>query len=126
MTPKTETPRTGTHGLIFNEPLLWEKGATGRTGYSLPTEDVPEAPLPQGAAEKALDFPELSEVDVVRHYIRLSQWNFSVDSGMYPLGSCTMKYNPKTNERQASLPGFAAAHPLLPETLSQGALENDL
>jgi glycine dehydrogenase subunit 2 len=59
----------------------------------------------------------------VRHYIRLSQWNFSVDSGMYPLGSCTMKYNPKTNERQSALPGFALAHPLLPEPLSQGVLK---
>ncbi len=102
---------------------MWEKGAAGRTGFSLPTEDVPEAPLPEGAAENTLDFPELSEVDVVRHYTRLSQWNFGVDSGMYPLGSCTMKYNPKTNERQASLPGFATAHPMLPETLSQGALK---
>jgi glycine dehydrogenase subunit 2 len=59
-------------------------------------------------------------VEVVRHYIRLSQWNFGVDTGMYPLGSCTMKYNPKTNERQASLPGFAGAHPLLPPPSARG------
>lgn len=123
MTVRNGKPKTGTHGLIFNEPLLWEKGAAGRTGYSLPTSDVPEAPLPEGASDKTLDFPEVSEVDVVRHYTRLSHWNFSVDSGMYPLGSCTMKYNPKTNERQASLPGFANAHPLLPEALSQGPLK---
>ncbi len=70
----------------------------------------------------AAGFSDLSEVDVVRHYTRLSQWNFGVDSGMYPLGSCTMKYNPKINEKQASRPGFAAAHPLLPPELSQGAL----
>ncbi len=69
------------------------------------------------------DFPDLSEAEVVRHYTRLSQWNFSVDAGFYPLGSCTMKYNPKTNERQASRPGFAGAHPLLPAALCQGALE---
>jgi glycine dehydrogenase subunit 2 len=69
------------------------------------------------------DFPDLSETEVVRHFTRLSQWNFGVDTGMYPLGSCTMKYNPKTNERQAALPGFGGAHPLLPETLSQGALQ---
>ena len=69
------------------------------------------------------NFPDLSEVDIVRHYTRLSQWNFAVDSGMYPLGSCTMKYNPKTNERQAAQPGFAAAHPMLPPDLSQGILK---
>jgi glycine dehydrogenase subunit 2 len=69
------------------------------------------------------DFPDLSELDVVRHFTRLSQWNFGVDSGMYPLGSCTMKYNPKINERQAALPGFAGAHPLLPAQLSQGVLK---
>ena len=68
------------------------------------------------------DFPDLSEPEIVRHYTRLSQWNLSVDSSMYPLGSCTMKYNPKTNERQASLPGIANAHPLLPVQLSQGLL----
>ncbi len=70
----------------------------------------------------SLDLPDLSEVDVVRHYTRLSQWNFGVDAGMYPLGSCTMKYNPKLNDRLAGLPGFAEAHPLLPAPLSQGAL----
>jgi glycine dehydrogenase subunit 2 len=63
------------------------------------------------------------ELDVVRHFTHLSQWNYGVDSGMYPLGSCTMKYNPKTNERQAAIPGFAGAHPLLPENLSQGVLQ---
>ncbi len=68
-------------------------------------------------------FPELSEVDLVRHYTRLSSWNFCVDTGMYPLGSCTMKYNPKINEKLARLPGFSAAHPLLPASLCQGALE---
>ncbi|GAB6904649.1 aminomethyl-transferring glycine dehydrogenase subunit GcvPB [Desulfosarcina cetonica] len=120
--------KMGTTGLIFNEPLLWEKGSPGRMGVSLPRRDVDEAPLDPALVGDGPDFPDLSELDVVRHFTKLSQWNFGVDSGMYPLGSCTMKYNPKTNERQASLPGFAGAHPLLPEGLSQGllALMHDL
>ncbi len=113
----------GTTGLIFNEPLLWEKGATGRNGFSLPRRDVPASELDDELKGSGPDFPDLSELDVVRHFTRLSQWNFGVDSGMYPLGSCTMKYNPKINERQAALPGFASAHPLLPVQLSQGALK---
>jgi glycine dehydrogenase subunit 2 len=113
----------GTNGLIFNEPLLWEKGVAGRTGFSMPRRDVDPAPVDENLAGDGPDFPDLSEVDLVRHYVRLSQWNFSVDNGMYPLGSCTMKYNPKTNERQASLPGIAGAHPLLPESLCQGTLQ---
>ncbi len=112
----------GSTGLIFNEPLLWEKGKKGRSGMSLPKRDVNPAPLDEDLIAEPPDFPDLSEVDVVRHYTRLSQWNFGVDSGMYPLGSCTMKYNPKTNDRQANLPGFAGAHPLLSPSLSQGAL----
>ena len=116
------TELMGTTGLILNEPLLWEKGKEGRSGFSLPRQDVEPSPLDPELVGEGPDFPDLSEVDVVRHYTRLSQWNFGVDTGMYPLGSCTMKYNPKTNERQASLPGFSGAHPLLPDTLSQGAL----
>jgi glycine dehydrogenase subunit 2 len=113
----------GDSGLIFNEPLLWEKGKKGRVGISLPRPDVPEAaPLGDQWAGPAPDFPDLGEVDVVRHYTRLSQWNFGVDSGMYPLGSCTMKYNPKINERMAALPGLADVHPLLPEEYVQGPL----
>jgi glycine dehydrogenase subunit 2 len=114
---------TGTTGHIFNEPLLWEKGSTGRIGFSLPRRDVDAVPVAKELAGNGPDFPDLSELDVIRHFTRLSQWNFGVDSGMYPLGSCTMKYNPKTNERQASLTGFAGAHPLLPASLSQGALQ---
>jgi len=114
---------TGTTGHIFNEPLLWEKGSSGRTGFSLPRRDVDPVAVDKQVAGNGPDFPDLSELDVVRHFTRLSQWNFGVDSGMYPLGSCTMKYNPKTNERQAALPGFAGAHPLLPAPLSQGALK---
>ncbi|MGD9368179.1 MAG: aminomethyl-transferring glycine dehydrogenase subunit GcvPB [Desulfobacteraceae bacterium] len=113
----------GTSGLIFNEPLLWEKGASGRTGFSMPRRDVAAADLDDALVGGGPDLPDLSELAVVRHFTRLSQWNFGVDSGIYPLGSCTMKYNPKTNERQAALPGFAGAHPLLPISLSQGILK---
>jgi glycine dehydrogenase subunit 2 len=113
----------GATGLILNEPLLWEKGKKGRCGFSLPRQDVESFPLDNELTGQGPDFPDLSEVDVVRHYTRLSQWNFGVDTGMYPLGSCTMKYNPKTNERQAGLSGFAGAHPLLPKGLSQGTLK---
>jgi len=113
----------GTTGLILNEPLLWEKGSRGRNGFSLPRRDVEPCSIEKDLEGEGPDFPDLSEVDIVRHYTRLSTWNFGVDTGMYPLGSCTMKYNPKTNERQACLPGFAAAHPLLPSSLSQGLLK---
>jgi len=112
----------GDSGLVFNEPLLWERGKRGRSGMSLPRRDVDSSPLDKGLMGEGPDFPGLSEIDVVRHYTRLSQWNFGVDSGMYPLGSCTMKYNPKINEKMAGLAGFAGAHPLLPSELSQGAL----
>ena len=113
----------GTTGLIFNEPLLWEQGAKGRTGFSMPQRDIDRYPVDDSVKGDGPDFPDLSEFDVVRHFTRLSQWNFGVDSGMYPLGSCTMKYNPKINERQATLHGLAGAHPLLPEALCQGALK---
>jgi len=109
-------------GLSLNEPLLWEKGSPGRRAFSIPENDVGCSVLPDEMIGSGPDFPDLSELEVVRHYTRLSQWNFGIDSGMYPLGSCTMKYNPKTNERQAALPGFSKAHPLLPKELSQGAL----
>ena len=112
----------GASGLILNEPLLWERGARGRTGLSIPASDVPAADIDPALVGAEVDFPDLSEVDVVRHYTRLSQWNYSVDSGLYPLGSCTMKYNPRTNERQAATPALAAAHPMLSDELGQGAL----
>jgi glycine dehydrogenase subunit 2 len=112
----------GTTGLILNEPLLWEKGRPGRRGFSLPSRDVEVSPIQESLTSDGPEFPDLSEVDVVRHFTRLSTWNFGVDTGTYPLGSCTMKYNPKINDRLAALPGFAAAHPLLPQELSQGLL----
>jgi glycine dehydrogenase subunit 2 len=117
----SETP--GRTGLILEEPLLWEKSKKGRCGFSLPKRDVQEYKVPEDLAGDGPDFPDLGELDVVRHYTRLSTWNFGVDTGMYPLGSCTMKYNPKLNEVVAGVPGFATAHPLLPETLAQGALK---
>ena len=112
----------GTGGLILNEPLLWNKGKKGRIGMSIPESDVPVAAIATDLLGPDVDFPDLSEVDVVRHYTRLSQWNFGVDTGMYPLGSCTMKYNPKTNERQAATPEIASAHPMLADDLCQGTL----
>jgi len=113
----------GTTGLILNEPLLLEKGKKGRYGFSMPRRDVESSPVDEKLVGEGPDFPDLSEVEIVRHYTRLSSWNFGLDTGMYPLGSCTMKYNPKINEKQASLPGFAGAHPLLPVQLSQGVLK---
>jgi len=115
--------RPGTGGLIFKEPLLWDKSRSGRCALSIPGSDVKQSLLDPELTGDGPDLPQLNEVDVVRHYIRLSQWNFCIDSGMYPLGSCTMKYNPKINEVQAALPGLAGAHPLLDDDLSQGALK---
>ncbi|MGD0623128.1 MAG: aminomethyl-transferring glycine dehydrogenase subunit GcvPB [Thermodesulfobacteriota bacterium] len=118
----------GECGLILNEPLIFERGGKGRKGYSLPRLDVdrvsPENIWPRKLIRKDLEgFPEMSEVEIVRHFTRLSQWNYGVDSGFYPLGSCTMKYNPKVNEELARLSGFAGAHPYQPEEISQGALQ---
>jgi len=109
-------------GLTQFEPLLWEKGRKGRCGYSHPPQDVEPCEPDPAFVGPGPDIPDVSEIEIVRHYTRLSQWNYGVDSGFYPLGSCTMKYNPKSNERQARLKGFAAAHPLLPEALCQGGL----
>ncbi len=109
-------------------PLLFEQSVKGRKAYSLPALDVPEMDpcdiFPDGYVRSApADLPELSEVDVVRHYTGLSNRNHGVDSGFYPLGSCTMKYNPKRNEVAARLPGFALIHPYQPQDTVQGALE---
>jgi glycine dehydrogenase subunit 2 len=114
-------------GLIQDEPLIFEQGGEERKGYSLPRWDVEEAEahnlIPSHLLRKDLEgFPQLSEIDVVRHFTRLSQWNYGVDSGFYPLGSCTMKYNPKVNEEIARMSGFANLHPYAPEDLAQGAL----
>jgi glycine cleavage system P protein (glycine dehydrogenase) subunit 2 len=110
------------------DKLVFELSAPGRVGYSLPDADVPEAdPVrllpPAHLRARPAALPEVSEVDVIRHYTRLSRMNYGVDTHFYPLGSCTMKYNPKVNEDMARLPGFARLHPLTPEDASQGALE---
>src|SRR5580765_3039240 len=110
------------------DKLIFELSAPGRFAYSLPESDVPDsdpaALLPaEHVRATAAELPEVSEVDVVRHYSRLSQMNYGVDTHFYPLGSCTMKYNPKINEDMARLPGFARLHPLTPEEASQGALQ---
>lgn len=107
------------------EPLLFEMSSPGRTAYSLPELDVPEAELPQELVRdaEALNLPEISELELVRHYLRLSQKNFSIDTHFYPLGSCTMKYNPKVNEATAAMAGFTRSHPLQPEWMVQGNLE---
>ncbi len=123
--PKTSP---GVRGLQLQEPLIFERSEAGRMGVSLPEAGVPEAdPATEIPAEllrgEIADFPSVTEVQAVRHFVRLSQMNYGVDSGFFPLGSCTMKYNPKVNEWAARLPGFAGAHPYLPEEQSQGALE---
>ncbi|PLX91100.1 MAG: glycine dehydrogenase (aminomethyl-transferring) [Desulfuromonas sp.] len=111
-------------GLVLEEKLLFESSVPGRVGYSLADLDVPNVLPDESLIRSELTgFPELSEVDVIRHYTRLSTWNYGVDSGFYPLGSCTMKYNPKINEKTARMPGFAELHPHSPDSLSQGALE---
>ncbi len=112
----------GRTGLVFAEPLLWERSRPGRCGFSSPRHDVPAAPIDPALVGEPPELPELSEPEVIRHYTRLSQWNVGVDTTFYPLGSCTMKYNPKVNDEVAGLPGFVAAHPLLPTSLCQGPL----
>lgn len=112
----------GRSGLIMEEPLLWEKGKKGRNGMSIPENDIPSSPIADDLCGVGPEFPDLSEVEVVRHYTRLSQWNFGVDTGMYPLGSCTMKYNPKINEKHAAAPELASLHPMLDDEYCQGSL----
>ena len=104
------------------EKLIYDLGAPGRIGVNLPACDVPEAELPQELLRDGLALPEVGEVQVVRHFVKLSKFNYSIDEGLYPLGSCTMKYNPKVNEDAARLPGFAQLHPLTDESGAQGAL----
>ena len=104
--------------------LLMERSAPGRVGAVLPAPDVPVQPLPDASLLRdRLDLPEVSEPEVVQYFTALSQLNFSIDTHFYPLGSCTMKYNPKVNDEMAFLPGFANAHPLQSPEQSQGALE---
>src|SRR5271170_3653887 len=114
-------------GLQFVEPPIFERGAKGRSGVSLAPLDVPAVDVARhfgaNARSEAAGLPEVSEPEVVRHFVRLSQMNFAIDSQFYPLGSCTMKFNPKVNEWAARLPGFGRLHPYAPEGMLQGGLE---
>src|SRR5438270_138845 len=110
------------------DKLIFEMSSPGRVAFSLPEPDVPVADVralipARYLRRKAAELPEVSELDVVRHYTRLSQLNYGVDTHFYPLGSCTMKYNPKINEDAARIAGFARLHPLAPEAAAQGALQ---
>src|ERR1700761_7624458 len=113
--------------LTQNEALVFEKSSPGKKGYKMPPLDVPEVDpeaLLGAAARSDLGLmPELSEIEIIRHFTRLSTWNYAIDLGMYPLGSCTMKYNPRVNEFVSRLEGIAEAHPYQPESLSQGSLQ---
>ncbi len=106
----------------MTEPLLCELSVKGRIGFRFPDSDVPSSPLPNELLREELPLPEMYEPDVIRHFTRLSQLNHAIDIGFYPLGSCTMKYNPKINEEVARLPGFSAVHPLQPIETVQGSL----
>ena len=120
------TPKKATTHVNQDENLIFEKSSPGKKGYRLAELDVPAV----DAAKLLGDFvradlgvmPELSEIEIIRHFTRLSTWNYAIDLGMYPLGSCTMKYNARINEAVARLEGLAEAHPYQPESLSQGAL----
>ncbi len=117
----------GITSLAIDEPLVFDKGSRGRTAVSLPEEDIDnynsEDFLHTNMLRDPIEgFPEISEVELVRHFTRLSQWNYGVDTGFYPLGSCTMKYNPKVNEEIAKHAGFSFAHPYQPVSLSQGSM----
>ncbi len=115
--------------ISHNEQLIFERSQPGRAGFSLPSLDVNEIPLDEiiphefQREDDLAGMPEVSEVDVVRHFTRMSSWNYSIDQGMYPLGSCTMKYNSRLNEKVARIAGFANLHPLASEAESQGALQ---
>jgi glycine dehydrogenase subunit 2 len=119
--------RKVTAHLTQNEALTFEKSSPGKKAYKLPPLDVPEvdaaAALGNAVREDCGYLPELSEIEIIRHFTRLSTWNYAIDLGMYPLGSCTMKYNPRVNELVSRLDGIAEAHPYQPEHLSQGVLQ---
>ena len=122
----TGTPRKVRPHQTQNEALSFEKSSPGKRGYKLPPLDVPSVDpasvLGSAARKQTAALPELSEIEIIRHFTRLSTWNYAIDLGMYPLGSCTMKYNPRVNEFVSRIEGIAEAHPYQPEQLSQGAL----
>ncbi|MCF8500231.1 MAG: aminomethyl-transferring glycine dehydrogenase subunit GcvPB, partial [Rhodospirillum sp.] len=114
---------TGNKGLRLEEPLIFEMDTPGSTGVDVADPATDEIRLGDLERKSAIGLPGLSEPQVIRHYTRLSQKNYSIDAGFYPLGSCTMKYNPRLNERMARLPGFSDIHPFQPVSTVQGALE---
>ena len=117
------TPSLSAVNVKIVEPTIFDLSSPGRTGVTMPVSDVPETALPpKELLRSELPLPELAEIDVVRHYMHLSKFNYSVDGGYYPLGSCTMKYNPKINEDTCRLPGFLFTHPLQPIETVQGNL----
>jgi glycine dehydrogenase subunit 2 len=122
---KSITPKATRH-VNQNEGLIFTKSSPGKAAWKLPPLDVPEVDTTEllGSSERKDlgHMPEVSEIEIIRHFTRLSTWNYAIDLGMYPLGSCTMKYNPRVNEFVARLDGIANAHPYQPEKVSQGAL----
>jgi glycine cleavage system P protein (glycine dehydrogenase) subunit 2 len=118
--------RKATRHVNQNEGLIFEKSSAGKAAWKLAPLDVPEVDTKEllGSAERKDlgNMPEVSEIEIIRHFTRLSTWNYAIDLGMYPLGSCTMKYNPRVNEAVSRLEGIANAHPYQPEKISQGAL----
>ena len=127
MTKFQGSPRKATTHVNQNEGLRFEKSSPGKKAYRLAELDVPPVNAEEllGSAVRSTlgVMPELSEIEIIRHFTRLSTWNYAVDLGMYPLGSCTMKYNPRVNEAVARLEGIAEAHPYQPTSLSQGCLQ---
>jgi len=118
--------KKATTHVVQNEGLIFEKSSPGKKGYKLPELDVPDVDTAKllGDAERADlgNMPEVSEIEIIRHFTRISTWNYGVDTGLYPLGSCTMKYNPRINEVVSRLEGIANAHPYQPERVSQGVM----
>src|SRR5690606_20958042 len=122
--PSGHASLTGGRGLLQDEPLIFELGGWDKTGVDLPEVDAGAADdLGELVRQGPIGLPGLSEPEGVRHYVRLSQKNHAIDLALYPLGSCTMKHNPRLNEKLARLPGFADLHPLQPQSTTQGALE---
>ena len=123
VTQSSESPTiSGDRGLDHEEPLIFELGRPGMTGVDIPAVQISEQRLGGVRRRGPIGLPGLSEPEVVRHYVRLSRKNYSIDAGLYPLGSCTMKHNPRLNEKMARLPGFSDVHPLQPQQTVQGAM----